>query len=145
MSKRWTNLNSIGRDLELKESQGNMFWCFFWDFLRPCFKSHLLITKRISFSKTLPANRKRDFRSESTGRTEKWKKMSWIQNTCQCECTSISVTLVALRPRRPSEGAVRIFFNLMTEPGVWRRTSVAFEPQNVMGTWNEVNYRVIMR
>jgi hypothetical protein len=46
----------------------NMFLRVYYDFPRLCFQSHLLITKRISSSLLLPANRKRDFCSNTTNR-----------------------------------------------------------------------------
>jgi hypothetical protein len=42
-----------------------MFRRVFWDFLRPCLQRHLLINRQISSSKNLPANRKRDYLSET--------------------------------------------------------------------------------
>ena len=67
MSKRWTNLNSIGWDLELKESEHRLEHVLtrFLEFSVPFFQSHLLINYQISSSKNLPANRKRDFRPNS--------------------------------------------------------------------------------
>ena len=48
-----------------------MFWRVFLNFLCPFLLSHLLINYQISSSKNWPANRKRDFLSESANRIPK--------------------------------------------------------------------------